>query len=176
VEICYNGVWGTVCADNGWDEVNANIVCQRLGFTNSRALPTNDSRFGAGDGLVQLNNVSCTKEHLSECVRFPSIGADHRCDYTAGVICTDKFMTSTSAEQLLTTKIDATLITYTTSNGTSTISGGSGSFTSPIIYGTISGVLVIIGVIIALAIAVTVMVVSKRKRVGQTENRYIMDK
>ena len=34
VEMCYNGVWGTVC-DNGWDEVGANIVCSRLGFEES---------------------------------------------------------------------------------------------------------------------------------------------
>ena len=30
VEMCYNGVWGTVCA-NGWDEVTANITCSQLG-------------------------------------------------------------------------------------------------------------------------------------------------
>ena len=30
VEMCYNGVWGAVCANNGWDEGAANIVCSQL--------------------------------------------------------------------------------------------------------------------------------------------------
>ena len=106
MEIFHNGVWGKVCADYGWDGMDANVICQRLGFTNSRALPTNDNRFGAVDSTIQLNNVSCTGELLFQCVNFAFIGSDHRCDYTAGVICMDKFMTSTSAEQLPVTTVD----------------------------------------------------------------------
>ena len=34
VEICYNGVWGAVCAD-GWNKIAANITCSQLGYTNS---------------------------------------------------------------------------------------------------------------------------------------------
>ena len=31
VEICYDGVWGSVC-DSGWDGWDAAIVCLQMGF------------------------------------------------------------------------------------------------------------------------------------------------
>ena len=156
VEICYNGVWGTVC-DYGWDEVDANVICQQLGFNNQRALPTNDSRFGDGEGPILLENVRCNQQHsnLSQCVDFRFTGTSRDCKHTAGVICSDENITmSTPTKQVLTT-----LLSY---------SNGSGSLLLPLL-GSL-GALVIIGVIAAVAIVVIIVVIM-RKRVGQTENR-----
>ena len=34
VEMCYNGVWGRVCAD-GWNRITTDVVCNQLGYNNS---------------------------------------------------------------------------------------------------------------------------------------------
>ena len=36
VEICHNGEWGTICADDdAWNEKNAQVACKSLGYSGA---------------------------------------------------------------------------------------------------------------------------------------------
>ena len=32
MEICFNETWGAIC-DDGWDDLDANVVCSSLGYS-----------------------------------------------------------------------------------------------------------------------------------------------
>lgn len=54
VEICYDGVWGSVC-DSGWDNIDATVVCQQLGF-RSRVQRKSEIQHCLDQLLVWLDN------------------------------------------------------------------------------------------------------------------------
>ena len=179
MEICYNGVWSTVCG-NGWDQVDAGVVCRQLGFNYQRALPTNNSQFGAGGGPVLVENGTCSSNHsnISQCMDFRYTGTFYNCiTTTAGVICADEdIMMSTSTEKFATTAFSSNTTVNTSHNSTSvsncddtlpTALVGSGSIILPIAYG-ITGALVATAVI---AIVIIVVVMRKRRGHAQMQNR-----
>ena len=109
VELCYEGVWGTVC-DDRWERSNALVVCRQLGLpTESKRKETfmvyenilvqfvitivvdslTAREFGEGTGPILLDEVDCTGDEssLSQC-SHAGIGV-HNCRHSqdVGVRC-----------------------------------------------------------------------------------------
>ena len=109
VEICFNGVWGTVC-DDSWDTPDAQVVCRQLGLPwrgtytvvipislttppspHTAATALGFARFGGGTDPIHLDDVGCSgnESSLQEC-RHNGVG-DHNCGHIedASVVCSD---------------------------------------------------------------------------------------
>ncbi|XP_041091371.1 deleted in malignant brain tumors 1 protein-like [Polyodon spathula] len=88
VEVLHEGQWGTVCND-GWNMVDAGVVCQQLGCGSALAAP-GSNYFGAGSGPVWLTGGSCSGEEsaLRDC--GSGKWGEHNCASRedAGVQCT----------------------------------------------------------------------------------------
>ena len=87
VEVYYNGAWGTVC-DDLWDDTDAGVVCNSLGFGNT-GTAVSYAGFGEGTGDIILDDVQCTgsESNLASC---PNRGLGlHNCGHSedAGVRC-----------------------------------------------------------------------------------------
>ena len=75
VEIMYQGVWGTIC-DDGWDDIDATVVCTQLGLLNGTTRRQDQFLNGTTihqnqeSGPVWLSQVSClgNESKLSHCM------------------------------------------------------------------------------------------------------------
>ena len=57
LQVLHNGEYGTVC-DDGWDLLDANVVCNMLNMGNaSRAVIR--AGFGSGTNKIWLDEVQC---------------------------------------------------------------------------------------------------------------------
>lgn len=90
VEVCNDGVWGTVCSTS-WDDTSAGVVCAQLGLDSTGASALT-SGFTQGVDDIWLNSVTCTgnETKLLDCPADPlgtnnCGGAGHSAD--AGVRC-----------------------------------------------------------------------------------------
>ena len=88
VEIMYQGIWGTIC-DDGWDDIDATVVCRELGYLYGIA--TRRARFGSGTDPVWLSQVGClgAESKLSHCIHTGAgnVGSCSRTQDASGVIC-----------------------------------------------------------------------------------------
>ena len=91
VEVNYGGEWGTVC-DDGWDYIDAYVVCMQLGFGYYRSV-YGGAYFGQGSGPALLDNVTCTGSELTlaKCEHF-GFNNTRNCSHSedAGVRCYSK--------------------------------------------------------------------------------------
>ena len=89
VEVCYDGVWGTVCSDL-WSRADAIVACRQLGFSSLGAIEHINAAVGEGATFViLLDDVQCTgrEYRLFDCRNNGLINSN--CDHTkdAGVVC-----------------------------------------------------------------------------------------
>ena len=84
----YQGIWGTICED-GWDDIDAGVVCRELGYVYGNA--TRQSLFGSSADPVWLSQVAClgNEKKLSHCMHTGASNVGN-CSHVqlAGVQCT----------------------------------------------------------------------------------------
>ncbi|XP_019862605.1 PREDICTED: deleted in malignant brain tumors 1 protein-like [Amphimedon queenslandica] len=68
INVCVNGVWGTIC-NTGFDDADASVVCAQLGFSRYGVLHTPNNYYYSNGAHVQFYNLNCTgtESRIWEC-------------------------------------------------------------------------------------------------------------
>lgn len=88
VEVKYLGEWGLICDDN-WDDSDAAVVCNMLGYKGAKAHATGHTKYGVGNGKFLLDEVNCMgiEDSIAECKHNGWKVHDCRSFEVAGVEC-----------------------------------------------------------------------------------------
>ncbi|XP_072427952.1 scavenger receptor cysteine-rich type 1 protein M130-like [Chiloscyllium punctatum] len=94
LEVFYNGIWGTVCADSfGMEE--AEVVCKQLSCGSAQSVEP-PVTFGSGSGQIWLDDVNCRSHDtlLWQCPSSP--WGKHNCNHQedVGVVCSELRLTA----------------------------------------------------------------------------------
>ncbi|XP_019858318.1 PREDICTED: deleted in malignant brain tumors 1 protein-like, partial [Amphimedon queenslandica] len=70
VEVCVEGIWGTICRDSYWDNNDASVVCRQLGFSPYGSIAVPSSWNNEIHGITFLTGLNCngTEENIFDCL------------------------------------------------------------------------------------------------------------
>jgi deleted-in-malignant-brain-tumors protein 1 len=86
VEVCKDNLFGTIC-DDQWDNIDANVICNQLGYANDGAISLSQAAYGEGIGPLFFGDVICMGDeaNITQCSYNPSTHCTHSED--ASVVC-----------------------------------------------------------------------------------------
>ncbi len=86
VELCLNGVWGTVCKDSHFDSIDAGVLCNQLGGYVRETAKIVSGSVGVGPIFVDRLDCSMEDQTLSDCQLSSPLGVVNRlCDHSMDV-------------------------------------------------------------------------------------------
>ena len=88
VEVFYDGQWGTILGDDGWNTFAGDVVCRQLGYTGAQSLFKNGC-YGEGQDPTWLFNLTCKTNSSSilECAHSGWGNGTSNRSQDAGVCC-----------------------------------------------------------------------------------------